>query len=150
MKFWLALNHHRRFCSRLVVCAAFFFTLFCRTVLAAPADMPVSYREQVLPILMRECSYCHLREERYGYLAIDAEVALDNLVNVPAFGFPEMVRVAPGSPQASYLWLKLTGEHLERGGKGWMMPYQPLPAADLELIRKWIEQGAVDDHRVDP
>ena len=112
--------------------------------LADPAS-GVSFSRQVLPIMMKECSFCHMREERYGYLVIDPESAYGNLVGIPAHGYPAMQRVVPGAPERSYLWLKLRGEHLALGAEGWPMPFFPLAGPDMELIRQWIEQGAADN-----
>ena len=112
---------------------------------AADEVESVSFSGQVLPLLMRECSYCHMREERYGYLAIDPQNGWNNLVNVPAYGYPKMMRVQPGEPDQSYLWMKLTGEHMQLGAEGWRMPFFPLPEAELDLVRRWIAQGALDN-----
>ena len=56
-----------------------------------------------------------------------------------------MPRVTPGAPGRSYLWLKLNGEHLALGAKGWRMPFFPLAESDLNVIRTWIEEGANDN-----
>lgn len=106
---------------------------------------PVSFSAQVLPLLMRECSYCHMREDRYGYLVIDPESTWSNLVEVPAYAYPQMMRVLPGSADQSYLWKKLTGEHLQLGAEGWLMPYFRWSDQNLELVRRWIEEGALDN-----
>ncbi len=108
----------------------------------AQAENEISFREQVLPILMRECAYCHMREESYGYLVIEDENSWHNLTGVPAYELPSMKRVEPGDPDNSYVWLKLTRQHLEAGGSGWMMPFHPLSKPDLGVIYSWIEQGA--------
>jgi len=113
--------------------------LFAQSLQAEPE---VSFSTQVLPMLMRECGYCHMREERYGYLVIEPESAHANLVGVPASGYPAMQRVEPGAPERSYLWMKMTGKYLDLGAEGWRMPFFPLAEANMELIRLWIEQGA--------
>jgi hypothetical protein len=105
----------------------------------------VSYQDDVLPILVNECSYCHVRDDRYAFLALDGETAYPSLVGVPSYELPSMMRVAPGDLSGSYLWLKLTGQHIEAGGSGWLMPYFPLEPPMLETIRRWIEQGAPDN-----
>jgi len=68
---------------------------------------------------------------------------------------PELNLIEPGDPEASYLWHKLCGTHLDVGGEGEAMPRAfsfsegsgtvwnyPLDRADLELIELWIEEGA--------
>lgn len=107
---------------------------------------PVSFKGQVLPVLMDRCSVCHMREDSHGYLVIDEEYAYIALVNVPSFTLPKMKRVEPGDPQLSYFWLKITGEHLDAGGQGWAMPYMTkLNKKEKKLIYDWIAQGAKDN-----
>ena len=125
--------------------AAGVLVLLWHPVWAAGEVESVSFSEQVMPLLMRECSYCHMREDSYGYLVFEPDNTLGNLVNVPAFAYPQMMRVQPGSPDQSYLWKKLTGEHLQLGAEGWLMPYFRWPDNNLELVRSWIEQGALDN-----
>ena len=48
--------------------------------------------------------------------------------------------VVPGQPQRSRLMYLLEGEQTER-----MPPDQPLPDADIELIERWILEGARDN-----
>jgi hypothetical protein len=108
----------------------------------AHAEREVSFSEEVLPLLMRECAYCHMREERYGYLVFEPETAYGNLVGVPARGYPAMQRVEPGAPDRSYLWMKMTGKYLDLGGEGWRMPLFPMAESKMDTVRLWIEQGA--------
>jgi hypothetical protein len=126
-----------------LICAL--LLIACSSPSLAAEEATVSFSGDVLPILLRECSFCHMREDRYGYLALDAETAYGNLVDVPAWGFPALKRVEPGQPEASYLWLKLTGAHLRAGGKGWSMPYYPMGDEQRVLVRDWILQGAQDN-----
>jgi hypothetical protein len=64
----------------------------------------------------------NLEDEQEGY---------DDLLNGP----PR--RVVPGNPAGSPLMVRLQGIEGQR-----MPPDAPLPAADVELIRRWIEEGA--------
>lgn len=106
----------------------------------------VSFKDQVLPVLMDRCSVCHMREDSHGYLVIDEEYAYIALVNVPSFTLPQMKRVEPEHPERSYFWLKITGEHLDAGGQGWAMPYMTkLNKKEKKLIYDWIVQGAKDN-----
>lgn len=69
--------------------------------------------------------------------------AFMNLVGVPAQEAP-LSRVEPGDREASYLWHKLNGTHIEVGGSGNPMPLgaPPLDPDTLELIGQWIDDGA--------
>jgi hypothetical protein len=54
-----------------------------------------------------------------------------------------LVRVKPGKPKESVVWLKVTGRHKQAGIFGTRMPpKKPLRPADLRLIERWIRQGA--------
>jgi hypothetical protein len=87
------------------------------------------------------------------------------LVNVQACENPAMVRVKPGEPDASWLWVKLTAPITDTttglidyagepatdcsgvtNGFGTRMPFQApftgLPEEKLHLIKTWIEDGA--------
>lgn len=87
------------------------------------------------------------------------------LVDVPACENPAMVRVKPGDPDASWMWVKLTGPITDTNtgmldyegtpatdctgvvnGFGTRMPFQApfdgLPEDKLNLIKTWIEDGA--------
>jgi hypothetical protein len=135
----------RHFFSLSLICrvafsTAFFCTLFCRIALGASADAPVSYRKQVLPILMRECSYCHLREERYGYLAIDADVALDNLakhredgIRLGSVTVTVLDEFRPGGPSRSMNQKKPERPVYDAGVMG--KPFLPL-FEDISTVRR--------------
>jgi hypothetical protein len=52
--------------------------------------------------------------------------------------------VEPGSPDKSYLYIKLIDTGESAGGSGLLMPIQqpPLDQDQIETIRLWIAQGA--------
>jgi hypothetical protein len=59
-------------------------------------------------------------------------------------GSTGLLLVAPGQPDSSYLYIKVTGG---AGMRGERMPYgtAPLPRAALDVLRAWIERGAPND-----
>jgi hypothetical protein len=69
------------------------------------------------------------------------------LVDVPSNGNPGIDRVEPGQPNNSYLVLKLEGE--PSAGQQ-MPPGAPLPQSEIDVIRQWITDGAIDDTVVPP
>lgn len=111
---------------------------------AASGD-PVSFRNDVLPLLTTRCVMCHVEGAEQGQLSLYPD-AWAQLVGVPSTQAP-LKRVEPGAPDKSYLYLKLLGKQAEAGGSGLQMPFQQdaLSPAELELLRKWIQQGAVKD-----
>lgn len=125
----------------------------------------VSFTTEVLPIFQRSCSFsstCHGAEAGsagFAYLGpglseqatpaqIDAIVAQN--VGVASRATSGMPRITPGDPANSFLMHKLD-DTLRCGdlecaadGCGASMPYggDPLPSAERDAIRRWIQQGA--------
>jgi hypothetical protein len=54
----------------------------------------------------------------------------------------ELVLVAPGDPEKSYLLRKLEGRKIV--GERMPLGKPPLPAEMIAVIRKWVETGAPD------
>jgi len=111
-------------------------------VTGAQAD-PVSFASEIVPTLRSQCATCHMTGDEPGGMKLYPSAAYQSLVQVPSASSP-LLRVAPGSPQDSYLLHKLQGTHLEVNGEGVQMPFGQPPLNDqtLQLIRRWIEQGA--------
>ncbi len=98
-------------------------------------------------VFMPACS-CHLATPgaANGNLELTDAVAYMNIVDVASGDLPAMPYVTPMDPTNSYLWLKLTGDHIAAGGKGSKMPLGPaLSQEQLDLVQGWILAGAVDD-----
>ena len=99
----------------------------------------------VVPILNQRCVMCHLPGAAQAGLDLYTNpwVSLVNANSTQS----EKLLVAPGKPEQSYLYLKLTGQQVEAGGQGAQMPFQQgsLSEPELEAIRNWITQGARDD-----
>lgn len=115
-------------------------------LLLAPASdaAEVSFSQHVVPLLRARCVSCHLTGLEQGGLALHARAAYGQLVGAPSLQ-SDLPRVEPGEPERSYLYLKLTNRHRQAGGSGEPMPLSawPLDAHELELIRRWIADGAV-------
>ncbi|MDX2437863.1 MAG: hypothetical protein QNL88_12515 [Acidobacteriota bacterium] len=108
-----------------------------------PAGETVSYERHLEPLVVAHCLGCHEAEEPKAKLVLEEGTGYEQLVGRQSIQVPEMALVAPGDVDASYLWLKL--QHTAPEGKG--MPRTPtgvkkLRAAELELYRRWIEEGA--------
>jgi hypothetical protein len=97
---------------------------------------------EVLAIIDAEC-FCHTSPMPSGMLDLNAAVAYDSLVNVPAVQAPTVNYVTPGDLDNSYLYLKLTGEQATVGGGGTRMPQGGmLTDEQLLVVRNWILSGA--------
>lgn len=73
--------------------------------------------------------------------------AYASLVNQQSVEVPDMKRIAPGDPEASYMVHKLEGTHLSVGGNGVRMPMHqgPLPKSMIAKVRAWVAAGALDN-----
>jgi sugar lactone lactonase YvrE len=119
----------------------------CATgVLDFETPRTVSYSRQVLPLFrQRNClnSTCH------GGFPVNPESEYDMRSYATLFG-PGlqsktfgMCTIVPGNPDASFLMEKLGSS--PRAGAQMPDGFPPLSAADIALLRTWIEEGAVDD-----
>jgi len=93
------------------------------------------------------CVNCHntANRARAGGLNLEHAVAYDQLVNVPSFEQPAIMRVAPGNSDASYMIHKIEGRP---GIVGVRMPFNGPPyltAGQIQIIRRWIDDGAPRD-----
>jgi len=102
----------------------------------------VSFDQDVLPILTQYCVMCHVPGAEQAELVLYPD-AWSQLIQVPS-SQSSLLRVEPGFPDKSYLYLKLIGTQETEDGSGLQMPFQqnPLDPAQIEAIRLWIEQGA--------
>jgi len=85
-------------------------------------------------------SNCHGGAGAQFGLRLDPGFSAGNLINVPSPRDPNLIRVVPGDPDASFLIQKLNGtqtlgNRMPDGG-----PY--LTTATVNVIRQWIQDGA--------
>ena len=103
-------------------------------VKAAPA--PVSYHREIRPIFQETCQGCHQPAKPLGKFVITTHAGLiDAESRKPA--------VVPGKPDESLLVRMITSQ----GGNPPKMPkdHDPLAKPQVDLIRRWIQEGAADD-----
>ncbi len=104
---------------------------------------PVRLPEVHARVFARACAPCHT-ERVSGGLSLRERPELRDALVAPATQATDVLRVQPGDPERSYLWLKLHDRQDEVGGLGVRMPLGgTLEAADLALLRRWIEDGAL-------
>ena len=115
--------------------------ILCFAAVAAPAQdhkpddaaSPVSFSEQIAPILAKKCVACHGAEKSKGHFRLDTfELLMKS-------GESKSAPVLPGHPEQSELYLRLTAEDEDD-----RMPQKddPLPAPDIARIERWIKEGA--------
>lgn len=92
---------------------------------------PVDWRYLHAAIVAPSCASasCHSAGTKAGGLALDDAAESHRALLERQF-------VRPGDPNSPLLYL-LEGRERDR-----MPPDNPLPRADIELIRRWIEEGA--------
>ena len=111
-----------------------------------PEGAAVSYEAHLETLVVARCLGCHGAEEPKAKLVLEQGTGYGQLVGRQSVQMPEILLAAPGDPEASYLWMKLQHSPEIEIGKG--MPrtltgVKKLPAAELDLYRRWIAGGAV-------
>lgn len=86
-------------------------------------------------------SGCHFGANPQAGLNLEAANSYMQLVGMASSQDPGIQRVNQGNPNISYLIQKLEGT----AGGGQMPPSGPLPQPDIDVIRQWITDGALDD-----
>jgi hypothetical protein len=113
-----------------------------------------SLQRDVQPIFNVNCalSGCHAGSLPQAGLNLEPGQAYANLVGasgtgVPSLEVPELLRVDPGNSAGSYLINKVEGTDQQVGGPGTRMPLglPPLPDSTIQVMRDWIDQGALDN-----
>jgi DNA-binding beta-propeller fold protein YncE len=134
-----------------VLCAVLAATIAALFLLSAPRaaadEKPISFINDVAPILKENCYACHDAKKHSGKLEMTSYAKLRH-------GGANDDPVAPGKPDESLIIELLTAD----GGK--RMPPPPkdkvaasdgaLPPARIAVIKRWIEQGAKLDADVQP
>lgn len=108
--------------------------LVLATGLLTAADGKVDFAKDIHPILEQQCVKCHGVEKQKGKLRLDTrEAALKGGKGGPA--------LVPGDSAKSDLFHRVT---LPKSDDDFMPSEgEPLPKAQLDLIKKWIDEGAV-------
>lgn len=99
---------------------------------------PVSFAAQVQPVFDGHCAGCHGAGGNAG-LDLRQGVSHGNLVGVPAQASSGQLVVA-GDAAGSILYRRMTGD-----GLGVMPPDGSLDATTIDLVRRWIDEGAADN-----
>lgn len=110
-----------------------------------PPAFGASFSEIQASVFTPTCatSGCHAGASAPQGLRLDQTTSYGLLVNVASSEAPSILRVAPSDPDSSYLIQKLegtasVGERMPLGGT-------PLTQANIDVVRQWITDGAVDD-----
>ena len=96
-------------------------------------EQPVSFNEQIRPLLNKHCTSCHGGVKR----AADISFVYAETV-VPPDGWI----VEPGDPDSSILIERLTSDDPDLRMPPADEHPEPLSADEIDLLRRWITQGA--------
>ncbi len=122
---------NRSWCACLLVLAVFTRGAYVR----AAEERPIDYARQIRPILVKNCFSCHGPDDD----AREAELRLDR-----AEAAYEAEAIVPGKPDESELVARITSDDADL-----LMPpaesKKTLTPEQIELLRRWIEQGAKYD-----
>ena len=110
-----------------------------------PGNAPISFSADVQPIFTRSCakSFCHVSGAAFSGLVLEPGQAYANLVGVQSAEDPMLKRVEPGRSDLSYIIRKLEGTGFPDRMPADGPPY--LPDAEIQLIKDWIDEGALDN-----
>ena len=108
-------------------------SLILLAFLPAAALASVDYSAQIKPLLQLHCVKCHGASSAKNGLRVDTAAALIQ-------GGDRGPALVPGAPERSLFLQAITGTHAEIP----KMPYKrsPLDSAEIELLRRWVEEGA--------
>ena len=99
-----------------------------------------THEAHIQPIWTANCLFCHSGDD--PDIGMDLTDAYDQLVDVKSKE-SDLMRIAPGNVEGSYLWHKLNSSHEAAGGRGSKMPKMgTIHETDLAVLRAWIEAGA--------
>jgi hypothetical protein len=116
--------------AKIVCCIA--VVLAAAAAARAAMQDRVDFTRDIQPVLQASCYRCHSAQMQMGALRLDAKgAALAGGASGPA--------ILPGRSADSGIVKRLTNPDPKQ-----RMPFgaQPLPAAQIDLIRRWIDEGA--------
>jgi mono/diheme cytochrome c family protein len=91
-----------------------------------------SFSQHVKPILDKRCASCHSKRKKGNYSVVDHESVMNTGDHAPV--------IIAGDAGGSILAQMLRGFETPAGGQ--MPPSRPLKPEQIELIERWINQGA--------
>lgn len=118
------------------VCAIQILAITLSISASASAADPVSFRKDIAPILLGNCLACHGPKKSEGGFRVDA------FARVTSAGDSGATGIAAGKLNDSEVYLRLISQSEDE-----RMPLDsdPLPADQIALVKRWIEEGAKYD-----
>lgn len=108
----------------------------------------VTFSGKIKPMLQANCGGCHGGQNPQGQLDLLSDGLFDRLFKASRQQVARKL-IAPGQPEQSYLWLKLSGDGSITGMRMPIDPLgggvRPLSPEDLTAMETWITAGALND-----
>ncbi|MFH5802664.1 PSD1 and planctomycete cytochrome C domain-containing protein [Alienimonas sp. DA493] len=99
------------------------------------AEEPIDFNRDVRPILSNKCNLCHGNDEAGRSTPLRFDTPEGAFVELNGGGHA----IVPGDPAASVLLDRVTDEYAPMPPEG---EGDPLTPAEVDTLRRWIEQGA--------
>jgi ankyrin repeat protein len=99
-------------------------------VLSAQTDTKVDFKRDIQPIFQQNCIGCHGPSQQMGGMRLDRRSSAMEIRGGTTIG--------PGNAEGSRLYLRLSGTKMGQR----MPPSGPLSAEQIDLIKRWIDEGA--------
>lgn len=114
------------------------FLIPCLWSLSALSAVPVDFTREVKPILSEHCIHCHGSDEK----SRKGDLRLDLLDSALKGGESDGPAIVPGKPEASAIMARVLSHDPDE-----VMPppkeKKPLSAAQTDILKRWIAEGAV-------
>ena len=125
-----------------------------RAWISAGAPNDQTFTDQILPIFgvpgtlgsaAGKCTFCHFPGGQLPDLSKPFDPVV-GVVGLPSVRGQGMKLIEPGNPDASFLVVKVTSPTLP-GPQGLPMPahFPALAATDIDTVRSWIREGALNN-----
>jgi hypothetical protein len=115
-----------------------FVCLLLSFIVLSCGQKPVSYRDQIQPILNTRCVKCHGTEMTLGKISL---TSFESLMSSRTISGKQPL-VYPASPSESRLYILCATNQAHFRMPPDTSAITPLPGPELELLAKWITQGA--------
>ena len=118
------------------------FTVCSFVLLISCATQQVSYHNDVAPILQDRCVECHTAPEGMGYQAIGLRLDSHDAIMTGTIYGPI---ITAGDSRRSILNMLVEGRAAQAQCKLRQSDKGPLNEQQLDLLRDWVNQGALDN-----
>ena len=110
-------------------------------ILSACAYQQVSYKQDVAPILDKNCNECHMSPNGYGYKMIGLKLdSYDSIIQGTVYGSI----IVPGDSSRSLL-NKLAEGRVGKKRYNMHDAKEDISKEEIEVLKLWVDQGALNN-----